>query len=484
MSAEWRLDKSSRISLHQQIYDFIKSRIMNGEWPVGMRLPTQRELAAKFEVNRSTVVYALGELTADGLIGSRVGQGTFVINNTWSLLASAESPDWNRYVKSGSYQPNIQMIQHINQAEFNLDIVRLGTGELSPEMLPTNQMKEQLFTSSISDQFTLGYSEPKGSFYLREIISAYLAGKGIHASPSSILITSGGLQGLQLISLGLLQAGSTVVVENPSYLNSLHVFQSAGMQLLGMDMDEQGIQAEGIGRLKRQHHAALLYTIPSFHNPTGVLMSRGRREELMKICTQERLPVIEDDVYGELWFDTPPPPPLKAQDHQGLVLYMGSMSKSLGPGLRLGWIVGPEPVIERLSDIKMQTDYGTSSLSQHAVAEWLSSGLYDQHLHHIRTELKARRDYTLALLRQYFWEFAEWNEPQGGFYIWLHISKPISLRQLFEQALKEGILLNPGMIYDRQNQQHLRLSYAYASLEQLKSGLIRLAELIRLTPSQ
>ena len=174
---------------------------MNGEWPVGTRILPQRELAAKFQVNRSTIVYALGELAADGFIESRVGQGTVIVNNTWSVLAATPSPDWNQYVKSGSYQPNIHMIQQINRAEADPDMIRLGTGELSPELLPTAQMRET-FNGSMSSRFTLGYSEPKGSLYLREIISDYLNKKGIAASPSSILIVSGGLQGLQLISWG------------------------------------------------------------------------------------------------------------------------------------------------------------------------------------------------------------------------------------------------------------------------------------------
>ncbi|MNI18677.1 HTH-type transcriptional regulator NorG [compost metagenome] len=479
MSEEWMLNKSSSVPLYQQIYDHMKNRIINGEWPVGTRIPTQRDLSVKFQVDRSTVVYALDELSAEGLIKSKVGQGTIVVNNTWSLLASAPPPDWNHYVKSGSYQPNIPTTQKINNAEVNPDIIRLGTGELSPDLLPMEKMKE-MFNSNITGNFTLGYSEPKGSLYLREIVSTYLKTKGINASPSSILIASGGLQALQLVSLGLLHSGSTIIVENPTYLNSIHVFQSAGMQLFGISMDNEGMKTESIGRLKRQHNAALLYTIPTFHNPTGTLMSSNRRDELLKVCIQERLPVIEDDVYGDLWFDTQPPKSLKAQDQQGLVLYTGSMSKTLGPGLRIGWIVGPEPVIDRLADIKMQTDYGSSSISQYAVAEWLSSGLYEQHLSYIRGELKHRRDYILAILKQYYHDFAEWNIPQGGFYIWLRLVKPIAIRQLFEQALKEGILINPGNIYDRNDQQHIRLSYAYASIQQLEQGLVRLAELIRL----
>ncbi|MGX2960160.1 aminotransferase-like domain-containing protein [Peribacillus sp. JNUCC 23] len=478
MPEEWTLNKSSSIPLHQQIYEYIQSKIMNGEWLVGTRVPTQRELANKFQVNRSTIVYALGELIADGLIESKVGKGTIVVNNTWSILATTPPPDWNSYVKSGSYQPNIQIIQEINKAEMNPKIIRLGTGELSPDLLPTEKM-QQMFQSCTSKMFSLGYSEPKGSIHLRAIISEYLKAKGIEASPSSILIVSGGLQALQLISLGLLHRGSTIFLETPSYLNSVNVFQSAGMNLFGIPMDHEGLLTESIRRFKRQHNGALLYTIPSFHNPTGVLMSENRRIDVLNVCKNEKLPIIEDDVYGDLWFEHSPPNPLKARDNQGLVLYMGSMSKTVGPGLRIGWIVGPEPVIDRLSDIKMQTDYGSSSLSQFAVAEWLSSGLYDEHIKKIRVELKCRRDFTIDILNTYFKELASWNIPEGGFYIWLSIHKQISIRKLFEKALKEGILLNPGNVYDRNDQQHLRLSYCYASPGQLKKGLIRLSELIQ-----
>ncbi len=476
MSDEWKLNRSTSTPLHHQIYEYLKRKIINGEWPVGTKIPPQRDLAQKFQVNRSTIVYALGELAADGLIMSRAGSGTIVANNTWSLLTAAPPPDWISYVKSGAYHPNIQIIQEINAAETDPAIIRLGTGELAPELLPTQKIK-QIFHSA--DSLSLGYSEPKGSLYLREMISKYIKSKGINASPPSIMIVSGALQALQLISVGLLHRGSTIFHETPSYLNSVHVFQSAGMNLLGIPMDQKGMQAHSIGRLKRQHNGALLYSIPTFHNPTGIVMSSDRRTELLQTCKKESIPIIEDDVYGDLWFENPPPHPLKSMDEQGQILYIGGMSKTLGPGLRIGWIVGPEPVIDRLSDIKMQTDYGSSSLSQFAVAEWLSSGLYEEHLAEIRAELLERRNLTINILNKYFKDLSTWNVPNGGFYIWLTINKQISLHQLFKKALKEGILINPGNVYDRNNQNHLRLSYSFASIDQLKKGLIRLAQIIQ-----
>lgn len=291
------------------------------------------------------------------------------------------------------------------------------------------------------------------------------------------MIVSGGLQALQLISIGLLQRGSVIFHESPSYLNSIHVFQSAGMNLFGIPMDEEGIKYASIGRLKRQHNPALIYTIPSFHNPTGTLMSERRRKQLLEDCQKASLPIIEDDVYGDLWFEQPPPKPLKANDKQGSVLYIGSVSKTFSPGLRIGWIVGPEPVINRLADIKMQTDYGSSSISQFLVNKWLKNG-YEEDLTLVRSELKCRRDYMIEILNTYFSNIATWNIPSGGFYIWLKITPSISTRKLFEKALQEGILLNPGNIYDKDDHTHLRLSYSYATLDQIKKGLKRISELI------
>ncbi|WP_121610757.1 MocR-like pyridoxine biosynthesis transcription factor PdxR [Mesobacillus foraminis] len=477
-TTDWKPNKSSSLSIHKQITDFIKEKISNGEWTIGYRLPPQRTLAKELGVNRSTVVAAYDDLIAEGLIEGKSGSGTRVVNNTWNLLATAPPPDWNSYVKVGTHKPNLPTIQEINQAEFIPGIIRLGTGELSPDLIPKLTMKK-VFQQLSNKEISYGYEEPKGLLPLREQISSYLKTIGISASPSSILIVSGALQALQLISIGLLHRGSAVLTEKPSYLHSLNVFQSAGMRLTGIPLDKEGIQANLIQHYKKQQKAALLYTIPSFHNPTGTLMTMDRRKQLLDTSQQEQLPLIEDDVYRELWFDDPPPKPIKAFDKHGLVLYLGSLSKSLSPGLRIGWIVGPEPVVEHLADIKMQTDYGSSSLSQWAAAEWFSSGLYSKHLTEVREQLKARRDFTLNTLNRYFSDIAVWEKPTGGFYIWLRLLPSISMRKLFEKALLEGILLNPGNVYDHHAEQYLRISYSFASLPELQDGLKRLSKIVR-----
>lgn len=228
-----------------QIIQFIKDKIGNGEWPIGSKIPSQRTLAKHFEVNRSTVITALEELMADGLIEGRMGKGTVVTNNTWTLLAKNSAPDWDQYVTSGIQRPSQKIVQEINKSESNSDLIQLSKGELSKEIFPLTAMKEMMGKVSQNIE-AFGYEEPKGYLPLREALSGYLRTIGIQGSSSSILIVSGALQALQLISMGLLQRGSTVYLDQPSYLYSLHVFQSAGMKLTGVPMDNDGLLPEHI----------------------------------------------------------------------------------------------------------------------------------------------------------------------------------------------------------------------------------------------
>ncbi len=442
----WRPDRESYIPLYLQIEQHIKEKILHGEWTIGTKIPSQRKLAEELQVNRSTVTAAVDELIAQGLLEGKRGGGTKVVNSTWSIMAAAKPLDWSTYVTSGSHQPNSALVQAINQNEPRPDLIRLGTGELSQELLPEKEMAE-LFREAGTNIFALGYEEPKGSLKLRQSVAEYVKTKGIHASPASIVIVSGALQALQLISIGLLKPNSVMLTENPSYLHSLRVFQSAGVRLKGVPMDESGIKTDHLPAYRRQYEAGLLYTIPSFHNPTGTVMSLKRRKELIALARNHRLPVIEDDAYGDIWIDKEPPPPLKSMDGEGNVLYIGTLSKTVSPGLRIGWVVAPEPVADRLADIKMQTDYGSSALSQWAACQWLSSGRYEERLLRLRKELKIRRDAALRFLERYAEDIAEWRVPEGGFYIWVTFHQTIAVQKLFTRALEAGVLINPGALY-------------------------------------
>jgi GntR family transcriptional regulator of abcA and norABC len=474
----WQPDKSSSVPMYKQIIDFIKNKIASGEWSIGSRLPTQMELAAAFGVNRSTILLVYDELKADGLVESRKSSGTIIVNNAWSLLTEGSPADWKGYIEGGLQKPNLNVIKIINELDFDSKLIRLGAGELSPELYPKEYLKDVF--GDISDNMDyMGYEEEKGLIQLREEICKYVKTFGIDAQPDKVLIVSGALQALHLIAIGILNQGSAVLAESPSYLNSLTLFDSHDINLSGVALDREGIVLDDIRRKCARKKADLLYTIPCFQNPTGIVMSERRRRDLLELCGNERLPIIEDDVYRELWFDDQPPVPLKANDRNGSVLYLGSISKSLSAGLRIGWIIASENVINRLADIKMQMDYGTSSVSQWMCYEFFSKGYYKGFTDHLRDELKKRRDFALSLMKELFNGMGTWNKPSGGFYIWFTLNKEVPLYRLFEACYKEGVVINPGNIYEPSNNRSIRISYAYASLEELDKGLTLLAKTIR-----
>lgn len=478
VALDWQPDRQSGEPVYRQIIDHMAAKIARGDWTVGSRIPSQRQLAARLGVNRSTVAAALEELISFGVLEALSGSCTRVSSNSWSLMMTHMPPNWGEYLRSGSFQENQPTIQEINRLEFVPGIIRLGTGELSPALYP-RELMARILSELPAAMPSLNYLEPLGLPELRHAVSARLAERGVHAPPECILITSGSLQALQLISVGMLGPGAAAFTEEVSYLKSLRVFQSAGIELHGLPMDGEGLSYWRLPKPDERPQKSILYTIPSFHNPTGALMSAARRSALYHYCRESRLPIIEDDAYGELWLESPPPAPIKAEDKNGLVLYLGTLSKTIAPGLRIGWLVGPQSVVQRLGDIKMQIDYGASSVSQWMAAKLLASGEYDRYLTTVRAELRRRRDFALAALARYFTGLAKWSTPQGGFYIWLTLSGNISTSKLFHAALERNILLNPGNIYGFQETRALRISYAYAEPADFESGLRTLAEIVR-----
>ena len=474
---DWRPDPGGTVPLYEQIRRHIHTKVAKGDWPAGTQLPSQRSLAEALGVNRSTLIEALEELKADGVLETRPGSGVWVANNTWALFADGHGTNWNQYIERGLHSPNHPVMQAINRSENEPGIIRLGTGELSPAMFPA-AMFQRIMQRTAARIPDLNYLEGRGLLRLREVVCRRMAVLGVEARPSQVLITTGAMQALQLVALGITPFDATILVERPSYLQSIRIFQSAGMRLQSVEMDSEGLRVDAVQGAIRGRRTPFLYTMPTLHNPTGVIMPLERRRALLALCETKRVPILEDDLFRDLWLDAEPPPPMKALDRFGNVIYLNGLSKSLAPGLRIGWILAPEAVIERLTDIKMQTDCGSSSLSQWVAAEFLESGEYDAHLESVREELRKRRAVVLEALDREFSGLASWNHPSGSFFVWLTFKGMVSIERLFEQALRRKILLNPGHLYEEGETRSLRISYAYASIEELKHGLRELARLV------
>jgi GntR family transcriptional regulator of abcA and norABC len=471
---EWMPDRSSEVPIYRQIIDFICHQIQSCCWEVGTQLPSQRELASKLGVNRSTITTVMDELTANGIIESNFKGGTRIISNSWALLLS-ENSSWNRYVNLGSFKSNQATIQAINRLEFTPGILRLGTGELDPALFPAELWKKAL--KSLENIQSLNYLEASGLYELRLAIVSHVKKYGIEATPDQVLITSGSLQALQLISVCLLSSDSVVYTEAPTYLKSLQIFQSAGIALENIPMDAEGLLHHRIPI--KEKRTRILYTIPTNHNPTGITMSERRRKALFEYCSFNRIPIIEDGAYEELYFNDSFERPLKQMDQNGNIIYLGTVSKTLSPGLRIGWVIAAEPIVNRLGDVKMQMDYGASSVSQWLLTEFLNSGMYEEHLTRIRQEMKSRRDQAVRVLRHYLGEAVSFRIPAGGFYIWMRFNKKIPLQKLFEEAVKADVLLNPGDIYDYAPTNALRISYSYLNGQEFEEAVKRLSLIVK-----
>ncbi|GLC89000.1 aminotransferase-like domain-containing protein [Lysinibacillus piscis] len=462
----WQPNKQGKQTLQQQIIAWVVEHIERGDWGAGTKLPTQRALAMQFGVNRSTIQQAMEELKSMGLLEARVGAGVYVAPKSWHALLQRTQPNWQHSIETSLHKPNDYTIQLINDYEQRDDMIRLGTGELAPSLLPTAEIEASLQQITLQPK-VLGYSSPQGSLALRQAICAYVKKRGIHAQPENICIVSGALQALQLIAMGTLEQGAIVFHEKSSYLHSIQPFQSIGMQMVAVQRTSELATTLAQQKRKRQ---AIFYAIPTLHNPTGAVWTMAEKKQVYEACQQSRIPIIEDDVYHELLF-AGDSTPIKAMDVSGQVLYIGSVSKTLSPGLRIGWIIGPTTVITRLADIKMQTDYGSSAISQEIVRYWLQSGKYEQHLMNLRQQLQQRAIYVESLLQAKFHSIASWQSSKGGFYIWLKFHQPIVRKPLFMALLQHNVLLNPGYIYQPQDMHHIRLSYAYATYDELQKGL-------------
>lgn len=281
VTIDWKPNKNLDVPLYAQIVTYFTDNISTGNWTGGQNVPSQRQLAREFDVNRSTVVEAIAELISMGLLETSYGGGTKVTRDSWLHMMHADSSHWKNYVDAGNFYSNHSAVQLINRFEFEPGYIRMCTGELSPDIIQQGLVKRALDHLSEKD-LELNYSNPYGSPGLRTAIQSYLKGKGIEVPISNILITSRALQALHLIASGMVPPKSRVYVESPSYLESLNIFQSTGSYLVPVPMDRSGILPWMIPGTSQG--TALLYTIPTFQNPTGRTMPLERRKELLMCC--------------------------------------------------------------------------------------------------------------------------------------------------------------------------------------------------------
>ncbi|OXM17140.1 PLP-dependent aminotransferase family protein [Paenibacillus herberti] len=470
----WSPDRNSGTTLYMQIAEHLAQKIRCGEFPPGSGLPSERKLAGQLGVNRSTVVLAFSELRSIGLIESRSGSGTRV-----SLADSEETPkhtpNWSQYADDSSMVRNPPFLRKISEAlQQNPELIDMASGQLSGDLAPTQEIAEIM--SQNRPMSYLGYDNPQGYPPLREALVRYLnRHRGIDTTESSLLITSGSQQSLYLIIRCLLSPGDAVAIEDPSYCFSLPMFQTAGLRVFRLPLDQHGVQPEDIRQLYKKHRIKMVFLNPNYQNPTGTLLSEERRRKVLDIASELALPIIEDDPYSLTAYDGEPPAPLKALDTTGSVIYIGSFSKIAASGLRIGWMAAPRAIVERLADARQQMDFGLSVIPQQVVATFLDSPQFVPHLERLRRELQFKRDMVTAALRREFQGRAEFLEPRGGIHLWCKIGADYNENRLLEQSIRNGFVFGPGSVYGSEPG-CLRLTFGRANAGDIDRGIAALRE--------
>lgn len=470
---DWMPDRNAKKAIYKQLAEYIEKGIADGTFPPDKPLPSERYLATVLNINRSTVVHAYDELESMGLIERNRGSGTTISKDIWGLTKK-RVPSWNRYIEAGSFLPNQPVTQKIRKEAVEHKLINLASGELSEDLFPKSFLRE--ITSTRSFIGSLGYDHPQGSEILRNTLTKHMKkSRGIETNPSSILITSGAQQALHLIVQCLLKPGDAIVIEDPSYNYNLQILKSAGIQIHTLPVDKDGINPEELHSLYKKHRIKMILLNPDFQNPTGSLMNLKKREAILDISSKLGIPVVEDDPYSLTAFTEDKIPTLKSLDKNGNVLYISSLSKIVASGLRIGWIIGPTSVIERLSDAKQQIDFGHSSFTQWIANDFLESENFNFHIKNLRKELEKRRDKIIQCLDVYLKGQVEYSIPQGGIHLWCKILKNYNEIQLLEESIKRGVIYVPGSTMGSKNG-FVRFTFAREDVDSIEEGIKRFAE--------
>ncbi|MDQ2784597.1 MAG: PLP-dependent aminotransferase family protein [Chloroflexota bacterium] len=479
---EINLDRDRTTPLYRQIVAQVIARIEDGSLPVGTLLPPERKLAARLNVNRTTVVTAYRDLVATGMVEARVGRGTWV-SDTMADGANPPQPlAWQTLFSATTERMRDPALRDMLAAMRQPGTIAFGTGAPAPEFFPVDRFRQAM--DEALDHYgpdLFVYGPVQGSLPLREALVAWMARGGIRTAAEQIVVLHGSQQGLDLIARVLLEPGDAVVVESPTYLGALSVFRGAGVRLLPVALDGDGMRMDLLEQILARHRPKFIYTLPTFQNPTGVTMSLARRHALLAVAARYGVPIVEDDPYGELAYGDDPPPRLAALDRRGLVIYLSTMSKVFLPGLRLGWLAAPQTVAEAVTLARQSMDVHPNSAMQHILQTFLVRGWLAEHVADLRPIYQARRDAMFAALERMAPPGMTWSEPTGGYFIWCRLPGGMRARTLAVDAAREGVSFVVGESFSPNGGERdaIRLNFTGASPEEIAEGIRRLMVAIR-----
>ncbi len=359
-------------------------------------------------------------------------------------------------------------------------LINFAGGLPAPELFPETLLKGCL--EAVMEKYpaqALQYTLTTGVPQLREALAARLAKDGRPVTAENIQITTGSQQGLDLVGRIFLQPGDYVLTEKPTYLGALQAFNYYQAKYCTVDMDHDGMIIDQVEENLKKYRPKFIYVVPTFQNPSGITMSLSRRKELIRLALEYQIPIIDDNPYGELRYSGEPQPSLCTLGGEAVV-QLGTFSKLISPGLRVGWICCPPEPLKMFEKVKQCVDLHSTTFTQYVIYEFLSRGLLENHIELIKEAYSRRRDVMLEAMKEYFPKSITWPHPDGGLFLWVQLPEGTSSAKIFDEAVEEGVAFVPGQPFhpDNSGENTLRLNFANANEEKILEGVKRLGRVL------
>jgi 2-aminoadipate transaminase len=486
------LQPESHIPLYVQLRDQLRALVHTGELRAGDRIPASRELAGQLGVHRTTVANAYADLESEGLIQGHVGRGTYICGET---LPRQISPAPRALNNGGIRWESLFADDRTDDSLARLmpdlpdDAITFVTAKPASEFFPVEEFRRccnAVLRNEGKRILQLGSTD--GYLPLKKVLAEMLRGEGIAVQDEQLLITDGCQQSLDLLCKAFLRPGDSVALENPVYPGAIAIFAAARVRCLGVPVETSyeklgyaGLDVGALESVLMQNRVKLLLVTPDFQNPTGTSLPVAARRRLLELAARHQIPVVEDHIYARLRFRGASVPSLKAMDRSGVVIQIDSFSKVAFPGLRVGWVIGPQNVIERLRLVKQFTDLHTDQLSQAALAEFMRRGLLTRHVAKMRKVYGSRIEALETALARYMPEDVLWTRPEGGMSVWVTLPPGMDAAELLIHVRERGVLFVPGRHFYAHNPQPNTLRLGFASLDErrIERGMATIGELLK-----